>query len=236
MKRLVLSVIALLICYFSLAQESSHTFRTGDQSLCFMPTAYTMPELNVSLTSYGLLVYQLEGTIIDRTQIGFATVFPYMPEIVKETGTFGIKQNYYRRDNFESAAFAIYTPSIKFATFGNVISYSSDKFSTHLAGGCIFLKDLVIEGDDVLNDSENENFIFMLGVLYDYSESFALYAEAITLHLNADDFDLTAVINGGIRARSQHFSIDLCFLCPYSNDEDIQGFASFPFLKGSFRF
>jgi hypothetical protein len=236
MKRLLSFLTVLLIIYTLRGVDSSHVFKTGDQALFLMPTAYTMPEMNVSLSTYALVVYQFEWSVIDHTQLGIATVIPYAKNVVEQTYTPGIKHNYYRSDNLESAFWATYTPSIKWVTIGNVVSYRKEKFSGHVAGMYAFQQEEDLEENDIIEGDESERFTAMLGGMYDTNEQFAFYAETTFKPLNNEDNGVTYMFNIGARGRGRHLSIDLCFIFLYKINSGYEEISMLPILKGTVRF
>ncbi len=129
----ILLVIALGNVFSQIVDEQ---FKAADQSLMFMPTAYTMPRGSSSFTDYELFIVQYSYALTGRTHISAAMVFPMHAELIK-TFTMGVKQNYYKEGPFQSALFVSYNPEAQGGMFGNVVSLGNTKASLHAAAAWV---------------------------------------------------------------------------------------------------
>lgn len=145
MKKLVFLSILLIALSFLGAADGE--FHAGDQSVFILPTAYTMPKDSYAVTLYEALIPQFAYAATDRLHLSAAgTVIPALEEgewwaIV----SFGVKYNYFRAKNVESAVLGNYTHYLKTVTLGNVVSFGSNSGkgvgSVHLVGFLLGNKD-----------------------------------------------------------------------------------------------
>ena len=127
MKRIIVFVVILLLANGLFGRE----YQVGDHELCLMPTAYTMPVGSTYFTDYELFFLNFTFAPTNRTHVGFFTLFPVTTDFL-QTFSVGVKQNYVKKENFESAAWFAYTPEIEGISIGNVVSISKENSSLHL--------------------------------------------------------------------------------------------------------
>jgi hypothetical protein len=236
MKRLFSLLIALLIVFSLESLDNKHVFRTGDQSLFFMPTAYTMPKLDISLTSYNFSTFQLEVNITHRTQIGISSNIPGSYHNLDGVYTLGIKSNFLRWKAFDDAIFATYSPTKNLRTIGNVISYRESGFSGHTALMYLIEDENYALSYNYFGITFCKSFFAMFGIMKDLSEISSFYVEFLTQQIFNRYEEMSYFINVGAKFRTNHFSLDLCLICPFENEKGIHGLKINPSMKVSSRF
>lgn len=133
MKNYLSICLALLAGSLLLAQGQETPFYAGDQSVFILPTANTMPQAKVAITSCELLVWQCSISATDRLHFSAGTVLP-IEQGLFNTFSFGAKYRYLSYGKLKSAAWLSFSPYSAMITLGNVFSLSGEKAGLHLAG------------------------------------------------------------------------------------------------------
>jgi hypothetical protein len=220
MRNPLVMLLLVLISILSATQEEI-PFHPADQSLLAMPTAYTMPKGMQAITDYEVLLLQYSAAITNTTHISFMTPFPITSELL-EYFSIGIKQNFLKTRNLESAFWATASPKLKGYSIGNVISFKKDNHSLHLAAMRSF--------GTKKSDLENMT-ILMAGTNLGMSLRSSFIIEYL---LYKDKKDTEAVIVLGIRLKGEKISWDLGGFRP--TDSEFSDLILLPFLKATFMF
>jgi len=224
-----LFILLLSLYSFLLAQVVDAQFLAADQSLMTMPTAYTMPQGQSSLTDFEVLLVQYSYALTNIFHISGGMVFPMSAELLK-TFTFGTKTNYYRGKTVQSALWASYTPDPKTSTLGNIVSIGNPEASIH-----------VLTATTLDFRRGKQQPILGLGGIKNFSDRTSgiaefYYAPDIYKYFEDDESDLKSlkIIMLGIRFKGQRMSWDFGAFRPLGMDaEDLIGI---PFIKATFIF
>jgi hypothetical protein len=192
-------IVLILLSVFStalFAQAATEQFKSADQSLILMPTAYTMPQGKSTFTDYEVVFVQYAYGLTDRTHLSVGMLFPIVPEAF-EYAVLGVKQNYLKYKGLQSAAIVSFSPKTTTGLFGNAISLGNSKASLH---GDIFWG---TDFEDVSN-----GFLFGVGGLVNVSNRVALMSEVISFSELLDE-DANGVWTMGVRLKGDGMSWDL---------------------------
>lgn len=217
MKRILIFVVILLLATGLLGRE----YQVGDHELCLMPTAYTMPTGSTYFTDYELFFLNFTFAPTERTHVGFFTLFPVTTDFL-QTFSVGIKQNYLRAENLESAAWFAFTPEIEGISIGNVVSLNKKKSSLHL--GISAVKGF---------DAKKWEYLFMAGGKLDISERTALITEYESSSSMIEN-DLSGFMIVGIRFKGDRVAWDIAGIRPLF--EDTGEILFLPFIKATVYF
>jgi hypothetical protein len=223
MRNIIITLFLFTITLFLYADAQDSTFYAADQSLLFMPTAYTMPKGTRALTDYEVFVLQYSYAATDHLHLSAVSIFPISVDVLR-TLTLGAKQNYLRTGYLQSAAWVSFTPdvSLRAITFGNVFSYGTPKRSAHAAVG--FGTNL----HDKIGSA-----LLMLGGTTSMSGRVNFLAE-ITTTTDALKENYTGLLSLGIRFKGKATSWDLGGFRPLSGDTG--ELLLIPYLKATFVF
>jgi hypothetical protein len=223
MRQSICLMILLIISLFLFAENPDSTFYAADQSLLFMPTAYTMPKGTSALTDYEVIILQYSYAATDHLHLSAVSAFPVTTEALR-TLTIGVKQNYFRQGKMQSAVWFSFTPdsSIRAISFGDVVSYGTTRQSFHGAIG--FGSNL----HDKISSA-----LLMLGGTTSMSKRVNFIAE-ITTTTDALQEDFTGLLSLGIRFKGKETSWDLGGFRPLSGDSG--ELLLLPYLKATFIF
>jgi hypothetical protein len=223
MRIAIIILFLFIVTLFLYAEDPDSTFYAADQSLLFMPTAYTMPKGTSALTDYEVFVLQYSYAATDHLHLSAMSIFPISIDALR-TLTIGAKQNYLRTGNLQSAAWFSFTPdvSLRVISFGNVLSYGTPKRSAHAAVGF---------GSN-LHDKIGSALI-MVGATTSMSKRANFIAE-ITTTSEALKNNYTGLLSLGIRFKGKATSWDLGGFRPLSGDSG--ELLLIPYLKATFVF
>jgi len=233
MKKIIISIF-VLICTVLFAQQpvenvkaeelnssqlanKTTNYQLGDHELFIMPTAQTMPKGSAYFSDYELFFLNYTLAPTDRTHIGIFTLFPITDDFLR-TITFGVKQNYFRTNNFSAAVWGSYSPDGKLATIGNVCSLTNKENSFHFA---------LSKGVQFDNDNVDET-IFMAGVKL--QKFIAEYTNSNSL---IEDVDFNGLLTIGFRFGGDNLKFDIAGIRPLEGD--LGPFIAFPFLKVTYK-
>jgi hypothetical protein len=218
MKRTVLTIIL-----FCIALSIYGEYVVGDHELIFMPTAYTMPKGSKYFSDYELIFINFTFAPTDRTHIGLFTLFPITSDFL-DYFALGVKQNYYKSLNVESAAWFSFLAEADGISFGNVLSMKNDKTSLHIAIS-------QVKGFDA---SQWET-IYMLGAKSKLGGTTSFIIEyGNTSSAIENDFD--GLLTFGIRLHSSKLAWDLAGVRILGLDEDVTGLLLLPMIKVTAKF
>jgi len=186
----LLVTLAVCICGSLPAKQTAERFWAGDQSLFFMPTAYTMPKGSHAFTVYEVAYWQYTYALTNSTHLSASTFMPLAINGLVPGFAAGIKQNYLKTEMVQAAAAIGYSPYFEKVILSNIVSIESDRISFHAAG--ILLTDI----------SELSRYhIIMSGAHIHFSETFGLIGE-----LFAPNWDL----GGYIFERYEQNAVSVC--------------------------
>ncbi|HNX00603.1 MAG TPA: hypothetical protein PLE74_01815 [Candidatus Cloacimonadota bacterium] len=223
MRKVLLVTFFVLSSIIIFAQDSGNTTYAADQSLLFMPTAYTMPKGTSALTDYEVLVLQYSYAATDHLHLSAVSVFPVTKDALR-TLTVGMKQNFFRKGKVQSAGWFSFTPdsAIRAISFGDVVSYGTPERSAHAA---------VAFGSN-LHDKIS-SAVLMGGVTTSMSERVNFIAEFTTTTEALKD-NYTGLLSLGVRFNGKSTSWDLGGFRPLSGDSG--DLLLVPYLKATFVF
>jgi len=216
MKKTVLTII--ILC-FALSIYSEYV--VGDHELIFMPTAYTMPKGSKYFSDYELFFINLTFAPTDRTHVGFFTLFPVTSQFL-DYFALGIKQNYFKTQNIESAAWFSFLAEAEGISFGNVISIKNSNTSLHIA----------ISQVNGFEASKWET-IYMVGAKNKLSDSAAFIIEYGNTN-TAIENEFEGLLSLGIRLHSSKLAWDLAGVRILG--EDINDLLFLPMIKVTAKF
>ena len=218
MKRVIIFVIILLSANGLFGRE----YKVGDHELCLMPTAYTMPAGSTYFTDYELFFLNFTFAPTNRTHVGLFTLFPITTDFL-QTFSIGAKQNYFKKKNFESAAWLSYTPEIEGISIGNVVSIAGKE------GVSLHLGIAAISGFD----TNKWEYLYMAGGKLEKSEVTSIMVEYENSgSLIEDDFSGLMLI--GFRFQGKRIAWDIAGFRPIS--EDTGPLLFLPLLKATVYF
>jgi hypothetical protein len=218
--------ISMLFAILTLcAQVENEPYYAADQSLLFMPTAYTMPQGTSALTDYEVVILQYSYAISNRAHLSAMSAFPVSKELLRSF-TIGTKVNYLKSGMLQAAVWGSFTPdhAFRLVTFGNVFSYGTPKTSGHAAVG--FGSNMT----DKLSSAA-----LMAGATTRLSKSLNFLGEITTSSeaLKKDE-SFNGLLTVGIRFKGTKISWDLGGFRPLAGDDD--GIFLLPYLKATFIF
>lgn len=196
-------------------------YRPGDHELFLMPTAYTMPENGSYFSDYELFLLNYTYGATPRTHIGAMTIFPVTTEFL-ETFTLGLKQNYYKSEEFNAAFWGTYTIKNGLYTLGNVFSIGKKSRSLH-AG-------IALAGEI---KSDNSEIFYFFGGRLDLSKSVAAIAEFSSSNALLTDNGIKGIFTIGIRFIGEKVAWEVAGIRPGS---DTGKLLFLPYLKATFYF
>ena len=221
MQKKYLIAMTLLALVLALTAQATPGYRPGDQSLMFVPTAYTMPPGSHAITNYEVIVIQYAYSFPTNTHVSIMSAMPVWSDFVK-TITLGVKQRYFVKGIVQSSAFASFNPDIPGFMVGNVVSLGQPSQSLHLG-----LMYGWAEGEGVSDP------LFFLGGRKNVSEKIALMAE-FGRPIGSTNGDIEGLISFGVRFISSSISWDLGGVRAVGVDMGDLYF--FPVLKATFEF
>lgn len=204
-----------------IANIPAQEFKPGDHELMLMPTAYTMPAGNSYFTDYEVVLLNYCYAPGSSTHLGIFTLFPITTDFL-ESVTLGIKQNVFRSENFSTSFYSSYTPKSGIFSFGNVISIGKPSKSVHASLA-------YFKGEN----SNDEQWVIMLGGRIDPSENVSLIAEYTNIKNSSWSNDFNGLVTFGVRLRSTNMSWELCGMRPL---EDAGDLIMIPLLKATYYF
>lgn len=193
-------------------------YSPGDHELLIMPTAYTMEQGSGYFSSYEIFFLNFTYAMTSSTHIGAFFLFPITDDFL-ESITLGIKQNYFRSENFQGALWGSYTIKEGLYLFGNVFSAAAGETSFHAGFG-------------YAGHEDDNIFLILLGIRHDFSKK----VSGIVEYTNAKelmDVDFNGLISFGIRFRSESAAWEIAGVRPL---EDTGDFLMAPLLKATFYF
>ena len=148
-------------------------------------------------------------------------MFPVTTDFL-QTFSVGAKQNYIKKENFESAAWFAYTPEIEGISIGNVVSISKENSSLHLGISTI-----------TASDAKEWEYLFMGGGKMDISERTAFIVEYGTSNSLIED-EFSGMMLLGFRFKGNRVAWDIAGVRPLS--EDTGNLLFLPFIKATVYF
>lgn len=206
MKTIIIVLILVLASAAMLfAQETDPMFQAADQSLLILPTAYTMPKGGHTLTDYEIVILQYAYGLTDRTHLSIGMPFPVFVEAF-EYSALGIKQNYLKYGDLQSAAILTWMPKAEGLGLMNVISYGTPQASVHGHVGVVMSYEEIADGA-----------FLALGGLVNVSPRIALISEIMTV-TDALDEEGGQLFTVGVRFKGNKLSWDLGGFRPFTGD------------------
>ncbi|MBU1099582.1 MAG: hypothetical protein KKA84_04180 [Bacteroidetes bacterium] len=196
-------------------------YKVGDHELLLMPTAYTMPVNTSYFTDYEVLLLNYTYALTPTTHLGAFTIFPFRKDFY-ETLSIGVKQNYYRGEVFQLAAYLSYTPEGSFFILGNVISIGQAAHGFHAS---------LAYTTSVRTDARA--FLYMLGYRIDPSENTSLILEYSNGQNAERGIEGNGLLSLGFRMRSEYISWELGGMRNFDDDSD---WFLYPLLKATYYF
>jgi hypothetical protein len=209
-----------VLCFIAILKLNAQDYRVGDHELLLMPTAYTMEKGNSYFSDYELFFLNYTYAVSPSTHIGIFTLFPITKDFL-ETVTLGAKQRYLNSDFVKAALWSTYTPKLSGLTVGNVFSLGKNSHGFHLGIGTASSFD---------DNTDEWEFIFMLGYRIDLSKKLAFIAEYTNLETGIEE-GFNGLLSLGIRFQGESTSWDLAGIRPLESTGD---FLFFPLLKATF--
>jgi hypothetical protein len=159
-----------------------------------------------------------------NTHIGIFTLFPITSDFL-ETISLGVKQNYYRSEIFQAAAWGTYTPKASVLSLGNVFSYGKGGNSLHLGLSGV---------TGVDDDDSGWEFVYMVGGRAELSRKICLMIEYTNFSTAAENgFD--GLMTFGFRFIGETVAWELGGIRPVAGTGDAD-FFMFPLLKATVLF
>jgi hypothetical protein len=198
-----------------------HDYLPGDHELLLMPTAYTMNKGGAYFSDYELFFLNYSFGVSSNTHIGLFSLFPVTGDFVK-TLSFGLKQNYLRKEKIQAAVWGSFTPESSATIFGNVFSYDTGSRSIHLGIG----------GYKNANDGSELELLYMAGINATLSRRVNLMLE-YTNASSALENDFSGLMSIGLRFKGENISWDLGGIRPL---DSTGGLFMFPLFKATIAF
>ncbi|HQQ67903.1 MAG TPA: hypothetical protein PLX77_03645 [Candidatus Cloacimonadota bacterium] len=203
---------------------AENDFTPADQSLLFLPTAFTMEKGSSALTNFELAIFQYSYAITNRAHLSAAMVFPFHEEMIK-TITVGAKVNYLQMDKLNSAINLTFNPHFRVLNIGNVVSYGDMDSSINCNIG------ITSQAEEVLTDNDDDSLIYGgIGYIHSTSERVSLICE-FDGGSSLKDPELETLVALGIRFKGKWISWDLGGFRPTS--EDVDDLIAIPFIKAT---
>ncbi len=221
MKKRLFMVMALSVLVLVLSAQVTPGYQPGDQSLIFVPTAYTMPAGLIAITDYEVAFVQVARSFSTNTHLSAISMLPVTSDFTK-TITLGVKQRYLAHGIVQSSAFSSFTPDSRMFIVGNVVSLGQPYTSLHL--GLLYGWQAGKSFDAPL---------FFVGGRKNLSKSVALMAEYGSA-TGSTDGTVQNIASFGIRFISNTISWDLGAIRP--EGIDMGNLYFFPVLKATFEF
>lgn len=213
-----LAFIILIISFSSLLAQD---YKVGDHELILMPTAYTMPITNSYFTDAQVLLLNFTYAVTPSTHVGVFSFFPFRKDFY-ESITVGIKQNYVRAENIQSAVYLTYTVDEKLFILGNVISLGVPSNGLHVSAAYLTSAEV-----------ENDVLIWGLGYRIDPYENTSLILE-YSNGKKTDHGKLTGgLLSLAYRIRSEYLSWEIGGMHIFDNNND---WLLYPLLKATYYF
>ncbi len=223
----LLTLLSIVFVFASVnAQEQNqngYSYSAGAHELMFQPTAYTMPQGNSYFTDYEAVLLNFSYAVTNRTHIGAFSLFPITSDFINSF-TLGVKQNYFRIDYVQAAAFGTWTPESNAFSLGNVISFGKPYKSFHVVATYFIIPD--DDDDDLFEISYN--YQLGAGFCYGIKKYFALIGE----YFYIDNLS-QSVFSFGARFHFEYTSWEIGGFRPFENEGDL---ILFPFIKGTYYF
>lgn len=223
MKSLVLFVMGVLLIMVPLVADPLPPYSPGDQSLIFLPTAYTMPKGSFSLTDYEIFFVQFAAAPTNYTHISVFSVVPFFKS-ASDTFSAGIKQSYLKSKYVHAAIWFSYTPKVPVFTLGNVVSIGKPDQSLHLGFANAFSR-----------DDELESPIVFAGIRKDLSRKVAILSEFGTTFEELGEKKVTGVISFAFRLKGEDISWEIGGVRPTGENMGDE-LLFIPVLKATFEF
>jgi len=217
---LLLSILCLF-CPLLFATGSS-SYEPGDQSLIFLPTAYTMPKKTYSFTNYELVFAQLAYAPTDNSHVSAFSMIPFFKEAIKSF-SLGAKVKYYSNAKVSSALWTSYTPDARLFTLGNVVSFGKPSQSLHIGAAYVYSE-----------NNDNPSGVVFWGLRHDLSRKVSFLFEYANLLEKMED-DFNGLISFGLRVRSGSVAWEFGGMRPLVSDIG-DDFFFFPVLKATVEF
>lgn len=213
-------MILIFCMFFTFNILSGYEYEAGDHELLLMPTAYTMPKGGKYFSNYELFFLNLAAAPTDRTHLAVFTLFPIHTDFLR-TISFGIKQNYLRREKIQSAGWFAYNFESKGVSIGNVVSLGQKKRSLYLGITALTAEDV-----------DKFEFLYMIGLRLGSERSDFMIEFENTNTLIEDDFN--GILTFGFRFRGETITWDLAGVRPLW--ENTGNFLMFPLVKATIYF
>lgn len=212
---------SLIIFCIPALLHAQNEYRSGDHELLLMPTAYTMPAGQSYFSSYELFFLNYTAAITGSTHIGLFSIFPITTKFY-ETCTLGIKQNYFKGESFQAAAYATLTPKNTIYIVGNVVSMGRRNNGFHLS--------LAYAG---AKGESSKAWIYMVGYRIDPSERSSLICEYTNFGNSSGSSNFNGLLTFGLRMRSTSISWEIAALRPLESTGNL---LFLPLLKATYYF
>lgn len=133
-------VLVVMLSFAITVCADEYEYRSSDQSILVMPTAYTIPTRTFTYTNYQILIQHLTYSPRDRLHLGLMFPFPISKEFVDYL-TPGFKYTYYLSDKINMAVGGSYTLYEDAHTLNHILSVGKPDKSWHLLIGYIGAED-----------------------------------------------------------------------------------------------
>ena len=221
MQKKYFTLVALLTLALALSAQATLGYRPGDQSLMFVPTAYTMPGNSNAITDYEVVFIQFTHAFESNTHVSIMSAMPVTSDFVKSI-TLGVKQRYLAKGIVQSSAFGSLTPDSRMLIMGNVVSLGQPSQSLHLG---------LLYGWQKKGGFDAP--LFFVGARKNLSSKVALMAEYGS-PIGPTNGTVQNIASFGIRFISNTISWDLGGVRP--EGVDMGNLYFFPVLKATYEF
>lgn len=210
--------------FFLLFITSVATAQTASNGLFIVPTAYTLPKGTHVVSSYELVYLQYSYSPTSTTHISMSSYFPITTDLIRESFTFGVKQQVFKTDMLAFAVTATMNPYNEGYVVLGLAAIGTPDQSVHLGLG-----QAGIIGEDA---SET---VMLLGGTLKVSKRVSWMGEFISSP-EIIDTDFKGLFSLGLRFQSiDGLAIDFGAMRPITT-LPLGSFIAIPILKGTFQF
>ncbi len=220
MKNVILLIFIPILLFSQEKNDSTivENYEVSDHDLLLMPTAYTMEKGDSYFSDYELFFLNYTFAPSNSTHISVFTLFPITSDFI-ETISFGMKQNFYRSENLQSAVWASYTPKASLLFAGNTVSFGKKSNSFHIGTGVVANFDI----DDAWAS------LILLGYRHDFSKRTSFLLEYSTGG-DKTDIEASGLVSIGFRFKYKYISWEIAGMRPLESSGDL---LFLPLLKGT---
>jgi len=210
--------------FFLLFITSVATAQTASNGLFIVPTAYTLPKGTHVVSSYELVYLQYSYSPTSTTHISMSSYFPITSDLIRNSFTFGVKQQVYKTDMLAFAVTATMNPHNDGYVALGLAAIGTPDQSLHLG-----------LGRAGIIGEEAAGTVMLIGGIMKVSKRVSWMAEFISSP-EAIDEDFKGLFTLGLRFQSfDGLSIDFGAMRPITT-YDLGSFIALPILKGTFQF